>query len=293
MLQKKPNPPPSPRHLSAALKNLQKAWQANRTRWKLTPARRAASLRTIKLAQQANRRRPRKLSPAQLASARRNVARARQALQARGRSPEHLAKLRRTIVAARAAHTPQSRMLHAQNILKHGLFARLLRGPLAALGESPRDRQALDRMVRRYLAPQNAEEEKLAGGIAAALWRHHRLYFAQAAWEMERLRAFLREAPRTKSRAPELARLRAYALLELLMDRDQAAAHSWRLLGAAERLLRRFIRLRAGRNSRFRMGERLIRSRDVRERREDRELEDLIADSNARASLLEFELPSL
>ena len=297
MPHKKSNPASSaslsPRNRAAALKNLEKAWEANRTRWELTPARLAASRRSIKRAQQANRGRRRKSSPAQLAASRRNIARATAALNARGRSPEHLAKLRRTIAVARSHRTPRSQLRHAQSILKHGLFSRLLRGPVAELGENSRDYQLLQRQVRRYLGPRGAEEEALAGRIADALWRHHRLYFAQAAWELERLRAFLKEAPRTRSRAPETAHVRAYALLEILMDRDQAAARSWQLLGAAERLLRRFVRVRSGRGYRYPLGERLVKGSAIRQRREDRELEDLITDPDARAALLEFELSTL
>ncbi len=277
-----------PARAAARLRNLQKAWQASRAHWEFTPARQAVSRRTIKLAQAANRRRPRKLSPAQLAAVRRNVARARAALRARGRSPEHLAKLRQTIKGARAARTAQSGLLQAEKVLKHGLFARRLRGPLARLGESPREQRALERRVVRYLAPRNAAEEKLARQIADALWRHHRLYFAQAAWELERLRAFLAAAPRAKGSSAEFTRLRAYALLEVLLDREQPAPHSWRLLGKAEGLLRRFVRLRAGSDSRFRMGLRLIASRPSG--RASRELDDLITDPDLRIGLVEFDL---
>jgi hypothetical protein len=278
----------SPRRRAASLKNLEKAWQASRARWELTPARRAASLRSLQKAQQAIRARPRKLSPAQLAAVRRNLARARAALESRGRSPEHLAKLRRSIAGARAARTPEGALRHAEKVLKHGLFARRLRGPVAALGENPRDAQRLERLVASYLDPQNAQEEKLAGVIAAALWRHHRLYFAQAAWELERLRSFLAEAPRSRENSAEFTRLRVYALLEILLDPDQSADHSWRLLGATERLLRRFLRLRAGSDSTFRMGPRLITPRP--NDRTDRELQELITDPDVRTDLLEFNL---
>ena len=49
--------------------------------------------------------------------------------EARGRTPEHLARLRQSIVKARAARTRKSVERQAQKILKHGLFARHLRGP--------------------------------------------------------------------------------------------------------------------------------------------------------------------
>ena len=281
----------SPARDAVDLRNLQKAWQASRARWEFTPARRAASLRSIKRAQAAIRGRPRKLSPAQLAAVRRNMARARAVLQARGRSPEHLAKLRGSIASARAARTPEGRLRQSQKVLKHGLFARRLRGPLASLGENPRDFEALERLVARYLAPRNAQEEKVAHQIAGALWRHHRLYFAQAAWELERLRSFLAEAPRSKRPSAEFTRLRVYALFEVLLDRDQAAAYAWRLLGVTERLLRRFLRLRAGRDGNFRMGRRIVTNHA--NDRTDRELEELITDPDLRTALLEFNLSSL
>src|SRR5512141_1629720 len=111
--------PVSERKRAAAIRNLQKAWKANRGHYVQTPARLAAGLRTIKLAQAAIRGRPRQLSPAQLAAVRRNVAKARAAMARRGRTPEHLAKLRETIKLARAARTSASYSLHNQKIIKH------------------------------------------------------------------------------------------------------------------------------------------------------------------------------
>ena len=194
--------PRSARHRAAALKNLEKAWQASRSHWEFTPARRSTSLWTIKKAQFANRLPGRKLSPAQREAASRNVAKAREALQARGRSPEHLAKLRQSIVKARAARTRKSIERQAEKILKHGLFARRLRGPVAPLGENPRDYQAIHRLVARYFGPQNAEEEKLLHLIADALWRQHRIFFAQAAWQIERLNFYLSQATPIDSSIP-------------------------------------------------------------------------------------------
>ena len=250
--------PPSPRHRAAARKNLEKAWESSRRHWELTPARRRSSLRTIKRAQRANRLHRRPASPAQREAALRNIAKAREAIKARGRSPEHLAKLRESVVRARAARTQKSVERQAAKILKHGLFARRLRGPLAALGENPRDYRALHRLVLRYLAPQNAEEEKLAHLIADSLWRQHRIYFAQAAWELERLNFFLSKAPPLEAPDPNETRLRAYTLLSILLDRDESHRRGWRLIASTERLLRRFLRLRFGRDPHFKTGHRLI-----------------------------------
>jgi len=248
----------SERCRAASLKNLEKAWEANRNRWEFTPARRRVSLRTIKLAQRANRLHPRPFSPAQLEAARRNVAKAREAMRVRGRSPEHLAKLRESIARARAARTEKSIERQAMKILKHGVFARRLKGPLAPLGENPRDYQALHRLMQRYFAPQNPEEEKLVRLIADSVWRLHRVFFAQAALQLERLNFFLSKAPEPERPSPVDSRLRAYTLLTVLLERDESHRRSWRLIGATERLMRRLLRMRFGRDPNFQTGRRII-----------------------------------
>ena len=262
MTQKKPelsqSVPQSPRHRDAALKNLQKAWQASRSRWVFTPARRRASLRTIRQAQLANRQPGRTLSPAQHEAVRRNLAKARETLKASGRSPAHLAKLRVSIAKARAARTRKSIERQAERILKHGLFARRLRGPVAALGENPRHYKAIHRLVARYFGPQNTEEEKLARLIADSLWRQHRVFFAQAAWQIERLNFFLGQAPPLEEPDANETKLRAYTLLTILLDRDESHRRAWRLLATTERLLRRFLRARFGHDPKFQTRERLI-----------------------------------
>jgi hypothetical protein len=238
----------SPRHRAAALKNLEKAWQANRSKWEFTPARRATSLQTIKKAQMTNRKRGRRFTPAQRAAAGRNVAKARAALKARGHSPEHLAKLRESIAKARVARTRKSIERQAEKVLKHGLFARRLRGPVAALGENPRDYKAIHRLVARYFGPQNEQEENLVHLIADSLWRQHRMFFAQAAWQLERINFFLSKAPPIDASDANETELRAYTLLNVLLDSDESDRRAWRLTGATERLLRRFLRLRFGRD---------------------------------------------
>lgn len=241
----------SPRHRAAALKNLEKAWQANRSQWEFTPARRSASLWTIKKAHMANRMSGRPVSAAQREAARRNVAKARKALQARGRSPEHLARLRESIAKARAARTDKSIERQAQKVLSHGLFARRLRGPVGSLGENPRDYEAIHRLVGRFLCPQNEEEEKLAHLIADSLWRQHRMFFAQAAWQLKSLDFFLSKAPPLEVPDPDETRLRAYALVAVLIEEDDSRCRAWRLIGTTQRLLRRFLRLRFGRDPDF------------------------------------------
>lgn len=245
----------SPRQ-RASRKNLEKAWQANRSRWNFTPARRSSSLRTIKQAHEANRKPGRPVSAAQREAARRNVAKARETLKARGRSPEHVAKLRQSIAKARAARRDKSVERQAQKVLKHGLFARRLRGPVASLGENPRDYKSIHRLVVRYLNPQNKNEENVAHLIADSLWRQHRVFFAQAAWQLERLNFFLSKAPALDRPDPDETRLRAHTLVNILLDTDESHRRSWRLIGATERLLRRFLRLRFGCDPNFHTGSR-------------------------------------
>lgn len=238
-------------HQRAARKNLEKAWQASRSRWEFTPARRQASLRSIKRAQEANRRPGRRLSAAQREAVRRNVARARATLKARGLTPEHLAKLRESIVKARAARTDKSIERQAHKVLSHGLFARRLRGPVASLGENPRDYETIHRLVTRYLCPQSENEADVVRLIADSLWRQHRLFYAQAAWQLKRLDFFLRKAPPLKDPDPNETRLRAHTLVTVLLDDDGTQQRAWRLIGTTERLLRRFLRLRFGGDPNF------------------------------------------
>ena len=242
--------PPSPRQ-RAARKNLEKAWQASRSRWEFTPARRSASRRALENAHKANRTPGRRFSPAQREAVRRNVARAREALKARGRSPEHLAKLRESIAKARAARTDQSFVRQAQKVLSHGLFARRLRGPVGSLGENPRDYQKIHRLVARYLCPQTEEEEKAAHLIADSLWRQHRLFFARAVWQLKRLDFFLSKAPPLETPDPNETRLRAHTLITILLDDDDPQQRALHLIGTTERLLRRFLRLRFGGDPNF------------------------------------------
>jgi hypothetical protein len=245
----------SPRKCAAARKNLEKAWEASRRHWEKTPARMANSRRTIKLAQAAIRGRPRKLSPAQLAAVRRNVARARAVMARRGRTPEHLAKLRETLKLARAARTPASYRLHNQKILRHGLFARSVRQTMRALGQNVGELDRRIRLLNRYFAAEGSREEKLIRALARALWRHERLYYAQADWECRRLDKLLlaTEAPPQSSlpKGEEL-RIRAYNLLDVLNDNQRFSELDWHMAGTCSRLMRRLLRARFGPNFQFR-----------------------------------------
>jgi len=72
------------------------------------------------------------------------------------------------------------------------------------------------------------------------------------------LNFFLSKAPPLEAPDPNETRLRAYTLLSILLDRDESHRRAWRLLASTERLLRRFLRLRFGRDPHFKTGHRLI-----------------------------------
>ena len=129
---------------------------------------------------------------------------------------------------------------------------------MAALGENPRDYKAIHLQVARYFCPQNPAEEKLVHLIADSLWRQHRLFFAQAAWQLERLDFFLSKAPPIEASDANETKLRAYTLLTVLLDRDESHRRAWRLLATTERLLRRLLRLRFGHEPNFQTGQRLF-----------------------------------
>jgi hypothetical protein len=241
----------SPRKRAAARRNLEKAWEANRAHWEKTPARMAHARRSIQQAHAANRRRPRKLSQAQLDAARLNVAKARAALEARGRTPEHLAQLRQTVAQARAARTPESIRRQAAKIIKHGLFARRLPNALPVLGYDMEEFELRRKLLDRFLGATTELERKISSVLAEALWRRHRLHYAQAEWEWARVRMLLERAPADIVPTPDTARLRAYHLMGALLSRDTYHRRDELLTGSIERLLRRFLNVRTGGKAKF------------------------------------------
>ena len=243
--------PASPRKSAAARKNLEKAWEASRTRWEKTPARMAHAHQSIQLAHAANRRRPRKLSQAQLDASRLNVARARAVLEARGRTPEHLAQLRQTVAQARAARTPESIRRQAVKIIKHGLFARRLANALPVLGYDMDEFELRRKLLDRFLGATTELERKISSVLAEALWRRHRLYYAQAEWEWAKVRRLLERAPTEIVPTPDVARLRAYHLMGALLSRETFFRRDDLLTGSIERLLRRFLNARTGGKAKF------------------------------------------
>ncbi len=249
-----PSKPASKRKRAASRRNLQKAWAASRARWEKTPARMAASLRTIKLAQAAIRKRPRQFSPAQLDAARRNVANARAAMARRGRTPEHLAKLRETLKLARAARTRSSFDLHNAKILRHGMFVRSVRATMKALGDNPGRLDQRIRLLKRFFASDDPREEAFLRDIAEMFWRRERLYFAHAEWECHKLDRVLmlsQPAPEGYTFTSDEMINRAYRLLDALLDFDRLSTTEWHMTGSVKRLLRRLIRLRFGREPDF------------------------------------------
>jgi hypothetical protein len=238
---------------AASRANLEKAWEANRRHWEKTPARMAASLRTIKLAQEAIRGVPRKLSPAQLAAVRRNVAKARAAMARRGRTPEHLAKLRETIKLARAARTSASYSLHNQKILKHGFYVRSVREAMLAMGDDTgRFDQRIERL-KRFFNSTAVNEERLLQILARQLWRHERLYYAQAEWENARLDQLLAtpESGSGVDLSGDDLTFRASGLCDVLLDNQRFYQLDMHLYGSVKRLLRRLLRQRLGREPKF------------------------------------------
>lgn len=236
---------PSARQRAAARKNLKKAWEASRNHWEKTPARLASSRRTVKLAQEANRRRPRKLSPAQLNAARANAARARDALNARGRSPEHLAKLRENIVSARAARTSESFRRQAVKVLKHGLFARSMKETLRPLGEDRKEYSRHFHLLRAYFGPRGQQEERILRAAVEAVRRRIRLWRAEAYWQSRHLDLLLEATPPLQVPDPEETRYRAVVLMEVLSRHDRLFELNHRLLSAVERILRQLVRKRS------------------------------------------------
>lgn len=237
--------PLTPQRLAASRANLRKAWQANRTRWALTPARLASARRTIKLAHEAIRRRPRKLSPAQLRAARSNVAKARAALQARGRTPEHLAKLRQTVARARATRTPESARRQAEKVLKHGLFARSVRHTMRPLGEDPKEFDKHLRLLRQFFGPQDNREEDIIRGVAEAIRRRMRLWRAEAHWESEFLEQCLGLAEPLTTPDPDQTLHRALLLMGAVLSQDRLFERDRRLVATIERVLRQLVRKRS------------------------------------------------
>jgi hypothetical protein len=225
--------------------------RAARRKWALTPARLAASHRNLNKAHAAVRAGRRRFSERMMESSRKNLAKGRAILNARGRTPEHIEKLRQNAALARASHTPQSRIKQARKILSHGFYSRLLRDTAETLGENPADYDKLHKLVARYVTAANEQEARLTKALADALWRYHRLYFAQARHHIEGLLFFLSEARPPLGTYEQESSLRAYDLLMVLLDQNLFHQREWRMLGAIERLMRRFIRLRTGKDAEF------------------------------------------
>lgn len=245
LLPRSPRKRPSARHRAASRRNLEKAWEANRTHWEKTPARMANAHRTIQLAQAALRGRPRKFSPAQLAAARANIAKARAVLNARGRSPQHLSKLRETIKKARAARTPEGFRRHSPKVLKHGLYARSVRDTMRPLGEDTKEFATHLRLLREFFGPQDEREGKIVAALAEAIRRRLRLWRAEAHWQARYLGQCLGEAVPLASPDPDQTLYRSWLLLGAVMSQDRLFERDRRLVAALERVLRQLVRKRS------------------------------------------------
>jgi hypothetical protein len=261
--------PPSPRKLAACRANIRHAHAANRRRYRFTAARRAAldaarqkrtSVMTparwaaVRKAAEANRRNFR-LTRARLAAMRANGRKMQAASVEKFRMTKHrqradLANLQKAWAKKRP---PESYARSRFNHLKHGLDVRTLDDTFKLLGEDPKEFEAHCRRFARVFAPANPAEEKIVRRLAEVVWRRLRLFQAQARWERDRLKYFFGHAPFVKPLGPELTRLRAHALIGLLLDRAGFNRHDQLLTAAMERQLRALLRLRTGGDPQFKL----------------------------------------
>lgn len=110
------------------------------------------------------------------------------------------------------------------------------------------------RLLRRYFSSDSKHEEKLIRALADALWRHERLFYAQADWECRLIDCLLARTPAAEGASATSAdalRSRAYRLTIALLDRERYRERDRHMIGSIERLLRRLLRLRLGRDPQF------------------------------------------
>ncbi len=123
----------------------------------VTPEHRARLLENLRKAWRAPRRRRGPSTEAQKAAARANLGKARA-----------------------ASDDPANYDRYHSHKLKHGLQARTLEQTLRLLDEDPGEFEAHCERFRHVFAPADRVEERIVRRIAAATWRHLRLFKAQA-----------------------------------------------------------------------------------------------------------------
>jgi len=185
-------------------------------------------------------------------------------------TPRRLAAVRVNMAKARAArlNMPETYQRARYSALKHGLYVRALEDTVKLLGEDPKEFQAHLCLLERTFLPQDETERRMVRRLAEALWRRLRLYRAQARWEEDALKGILASGPACESLDAHQTRLRAYVLMNLLLQDARLLRARQGLLFEVERQLRVLLRKRAGGDPQFK-----ILARATRE--ELRESEDL------------------
>ena len=230
----------SPARLAACRANIRKAHEANRTK-PLSPARRAA----LEKAVEANRRNWR-LTPARRAAMRANALKMQAASVAKfGMTEKRLTACRENIKKAQAAwRVSEKRKRPSYNDLKHGAYARHVLETLRRLGEDPQEYAALQERLARLLAPQNEKEKALVRQLGDLVWQRRRVPRAAVRWEEERLRSLAGSAPLPENLSPYETRDRAMALWDTLFDDAQRFERMAFFQSRIETQLRKLLRLR-------------------------------------------------
>lgn len=237
--------PRTARQRAANLRNLRKGARAPRkSPWQLTPARRAAALRSLRKAWAVNRRHYR-LTARRRAASKANIRLAHEALRRNGPSPAQLAAMRANIAQGRAARTPESFRRIGLKALRHGLHAGSVRQTMRALGDDPRRLERLERWLGRLFTPSDEEERKVVSALAEALLRRQRLWRAEAYWQDWKIRQAISRVAPLEGPHPESTYARAISLLEIVIDQKQVRVWDQHLVSTIERLMRKLVRKRS------------------------------------------------
>jgi hypothetical protein len=230
----------SPARLAACRANVRKAHEANRTR-PMSPARKAA----LEKAVEANRRNFR-LTPARLAAMRINGRKMQAASVAKFQVTEkRLAACRKNIQKAQAAWRVSEKLKRpSYNDLKHGVYARNLLETLRRLGEDPKEYEALQERLGRLLAPQNEKEKDLVRQLGDLVWQRRRVPRAAVQWEEDRLKYLADSTAMPDNLSPYETRDRAMALWETLFNDAQQHERMDFFQSCIETQLRKLLRLR-------------------------------------------------
>ena len=230
----------SPARLAACRANVRKAQEANRTK-PMSPARRAA----LEKAVEANRRNWR-LTPARLAAMRINGQKMQAASVAKFEmTDKRLAACRENIKKAQAAWRVSEKLKRpSYNDLKHGAYGRHVLEALWRLGEDPKEYAALQERLAWLLAPQNEKGIVLVQQLGDLIWQRRRVPRAAARWEEDRLRSLAGAASLPDNLNPYQTRDRARALWEALFNDAQQHERMDFFQSCIETRLRKLLRHR-------------------------------------------------